>query len=240
MVLNFDVNYFYLVYPKTNKQIRFFNPFWTSREQFKIVFANGVPGNHILSNEIGGPVRRVKIDGVTIVTPSENQNFTDKDARSVKRPKSGSFGKSKTLREFSENAIKKNLSLPSVHFLPETNSNKQEIENIFHAEAEKLVQIKPITSAYIAPSGPDSSKGEYVKALAYTVKDDYHDDHDYSYYEIISEYEDTDDDTHVDPKPEKTLGHHIPLSRLTLNPHEQPIIFSNKLVKNMLHFILFG
>ena len=69
-------------------------------------------------------MKRVKIDGVTIVTPSENQNFTDKDARSVKRPKLGSFGKSKTLREFSENAIKKNLSLPSVHFLPEANANE--------------------------------------------------------------------------------------------------------------------
>ena len=232
MVLNFDVNYFNLVNPKLSNKPRFLNPFRTSREQFKIIFANGVPGNHIISNEIGGPVRRVKIDGVTIVTPSENQNFTDKDARSVKRPKLGSFGKSKTLREFSENAIKKNLSRPSVHFLPDATANDQQIENIFNAEAEKLVQIKPIASAYIAPSGPENSKGEYVKALAYTVKDEYYDENDYSYYEIISEYEDTDDDTRVDPRPEKTLGHHIPLSRLKLNPHDQPIISGNNIIKN--------
>ena len=110
-----------------------------------------------------GLIKENKNDRITIVTPSENQNFTEKDERSVKRPKPTFFGQSQTLKEFSQNAIDENLSLPSVHFL-QPNNNKG-IRNSPSPDAERLVQIKPITDTYLAPLEDEKSNAEYVNAL---------------------------------------------------------------------------
>ena len=172
-----------------------------------------------MEDDIKNLLKESKKDRITIVTPSENQNFTEKDARSVKKPKPSFFGQSQTLKQFSQNAIDENLSLPSVHFLSPDDSQIQGNINFPEVDAERLVQVKPITDTYLAPQDDDKSNEEYVKALPYTLNDDYYNTKDYSYYEDLPNYGDIDDDTVIEPKPEKTLGNHIPLSQLKLEPN---------------------
>ena len=191
------------------------------REQFKIIFANGESANDIMGDDIEDLIKENKNDRITIVTPSENQNFTEKDARSVKKPKPTFFGQSQTLKQFSQNAINENLSLPSVHFLRP--NNIQGNQHFPSPDAERLVQIKPITDTYLAPPEDERSNEEYVNALPYTLNDDYYNTKEYSYYDNLPEYGDLDDDTFIEPKPEKTLGNHIPLSKLKLDPQTQII-----------------
>ena len=190
------------------------------REQFNVIFANTEPAKLILKDDIARTAKKTNVDRVTIVTPSENQNFTDKDARSVKKPKPVFNLSSHTLRDFSKEPIDDNLSLPSVHSL-DIQGNEVNVEhNLPKPDAEKLIQIKPITDTYLAPEDDEKKSEKYVKALAYTVNDDYYDSKAYEYYDTLADYGDTYDDTSVEPKPENTLGDHIPLSKLRLPPNQ--------------------
>ena len=195
--------------------------FFRFREQFNIIFANGEPANHILSEDIGNPVKKTNVDRVTIVTPSENQNFTDKDARSVKKPKPVFSLSSQTLHDFSQEAIDDNLSLPSVHSVDIKDNEINVQHNFPNPDAEKLIQLRPITDTYLAPLEDEKKNEKYVKALAFTANDDYYNTKEYEYYDSLADYGDTDDDTAVEPKPENTLGEHIPLSKLKLRPNTQ-------------------
>ena len=197
------------------------------REQFNVIFANREPAKLILKDDIASPAKNTNVDRVTIVTPSENQNFTDKDARSVKKPKPVFTLSSHTLRDFSKEAIDDNLSLPSVHSL-DIQGNEVNVEQNFpNPDAEKLIQIKPITDTYLAPEDDEKKSEKYVKALAYTVNDDYYDSKAYEYYDTLADYGDTYDDTSLEPKPESTLGDNIPLSKLRLQPNQQNSIDTN-------------
>ena len=197
------------------------------REQFNVIFANREPAKLILKDDIASPGKKTNVDRVTIVTPSENQNFTDKDARSVKKPKPVFTLSSHTLRDFSKEAIDDNLSLPSVHSL-DIQGNEVNVEQNFpNPDAEKLIQIKPITDTYLAPEDDEKKSEKYVKALAYTVNDDYYDSKAYEYYDTLADYGDTYDDTSLEPKPESTLGDNIPLSKLRLPPNQLNSIDTN-------------
>ena len=198
------------------------------REQFNVIFANGEPANQNLVEDIVGPVTKTNVDRVTIVTPSENQNFTDKDARSVKKPKPVFSLSSNILRDFSNDALDDNLSLPSVHSL-DVQGNEVDVFHNFpnNLDAEKLIQVKPITDTYLAPEDDEKKSEKYVKALAYTVNDDYYNTNGYEYYDTLADYGDIDDDTAVEPKPESTIGEHIPLSQLKLRPNQQNSLNAN-------------
>ena len=99
--------------------------------------------------------------------------------------------------------------------------NEVNVEHNFpNPDAEKLIQIKPITDTYLAPEDDEKKSEKYVKALAYTVNDDYYDSKAYEYFDTLADYGDTYDDTSVEPKPENTLGDHIPLSKLRLPPNQ--------------------
>ena len=192
-----------------------------------MIFANREPAKLILKDDITSPVKKTGVDRVTIVTPSENQNFTDKDARSVKKPKPVFTLSSHTLRDFSKESIDDNLSLPSVHSL-DIQGNEVNVEHNFpNPDAEKLIQIKPITDTYLAPEDDEKKSEKYVKALAYTVNDDYYDSKAYEYYDTLADYGDSYDDTSVEPKPESTLGDHIPLSKLRQPPNQQNFLDTN-------------
>ena len=128
---------------------------------------------------------------------------------------------SHTLRDFSKEAIDDNLSLPSVHSLDIQGNEVNGEPNFPNPDAEKLIQIKPITDTYLAPEDDEKKSEKYVKALAYTVNDDYYDSKAYEYYDTLADYGDSYDDTSVEPKPESTLGDPIPLSKLRLPPNQQ-------------------
>ena len=131
------------------------------------------------------------------------------------------------MRDFSKDPIDDNLSLPSVHSLDIQGNDVNDEHNFPNPDAEKLIQIKPITDTYLAPEDDEKKSEKYVKALAYTVNDDYYDSKEYQYYDTLADYGDTDDDTVVEPKPESTLGEHIPLSKLRLRPNQQNSLTTN-------------
>ena len=95
-----------------------------------MIFGNREPAKLILKDDIARTAKKTNVDRVTIVTPSENQNFTDEDARTVKKPKPVFTLSSHTLRDFSKKPIDDNLSLPSVHSL-DIQGNEVNVEHNF-------------------------------------------------------------------------------------------------------------
>ena len=181
------------------------------RAQFKVVFTSGQIANNII---VDGIQKNGKlVNGITIVTPSANQNFTEKDELSVKKPKIRSFAQSSTLKQFSENTqdtLKepKDLNENSHNLsLSPPAQNLENTQDSSRPSSEKLIQIRPITDTYLAPVEQKANNVLYVPALSYTV------DYDYSY-----NYD--DDDTIVEPVPEISIGSSIPLSKLVLSSPE--------------------